>query len=549
MTQTLARALFVLMCLGAHAALADEEQDREALRTEIEYLTETGNVSAGDIEIAAGNLIAEVYGRRSFSPAWNDLAQISDLIAAIKATEADGLNPLDYNLAAVESAYRDANAGLVASPQERAITELVLTDSLIRLGYHQVFGKVNPQNLDQNWNFRREFKNSDRATVVQEMIDSPSLSESLSALAPRTWFYRNLQTALADYRAIQARGGWPQIPQGPTLKPGTSDNRLDILARRLSITGDLEAVPVSPTRTYDDTLVEGVRRFQQRHGIDVDGVIGPATLRALNVPVEQRILQIKLSLERARWVAGDVEDDFVIVNIAAFRAYVIRDREIVWDTRVQVGTAYRKTPIFRDEMKYLVFNPTWTVPYSIATRDILPQIQRDPGYLAERNFDVKDRNGKLVDPSSVNWSELNRRNFGYTLVQRPGPANALGRLKFMFPNEHAVYLHDTPSRTLFGRAARAFSSGCIRVEHPFELAEILLGSDEWNQQTIQDVMDTRETKTVFLPKPLPVLLLYWTAQLGPDGRVNFYDDIYDRDAPIARALAEPFRLEAPGSQT
>jgi len=212
---------------------------------------------------------------------------------------------------------------------------------------------------------------------------------------------------------------------------------------------------------------------------------------------------------------------------------------------VQVGKTYHQAPVFRDEMKYLVFNPTWTVPYSIATKEMLPRIKNDPTYFDTRDFDIKDRSGALVDPKSIDWSQLSRRKFPYTFVQRPGPRNALGRVKFIFPNQHSVYLHDTPSKSLFGRAERAFSHGCVRVENPFDLAEVLLGSEDWDQAKIQATLDTRQTKTVYLPEPVPVMLLYWTAEIGLEGDVHFYPDVYDRDARIAREMAESFMAELP----
>jgi murein L,D-transpeptidase YcbB/YkuD len=279
--------------------------------------------------------------------------------------------------------------------------------------------------------------------------------------------------------------------------------------------------------------------------LDADGIVGPATLRALNVPVEQRIDQLRLNLERTRWVFEDIEEDFVLVNIAGFRAYVVHDREIVWETKVQVGRPYHQSPVFRDEIKYVVFNPTWTVPYSIATREMLPRIKSDPQYFQTREFDIKNRDGQLVDPETIDWAEVSPRSFGYTFVQRPGPNNALGRVKFIFPNEHAVYLHDTPSKPLFDVAERAFSHGCIRVENPFDLAEILLGSDDWGREQIDATIESRETKTVFLAEPLPVLILYWTAEVDPDGLVHFYNDVYDRDQRIATALDAPFTIELP----
>ena len=363
--------------------------------------------------------------------------------------------------------------------------------------------------------------------------------------------YKLLQDGLARYRQLEASGGWATIPGGQTLRPGATDGRIPLLAQRLAATGDLgdlvDADAFADADTYGEALQAGVERFQDRHGIDVDGIIGPATLRALNIPVEQRVRQLEINLERARWVMDDLQEDFIIVNVAGFRAFLVRGREIAWETKVQVGAAYHQSPVFRDEMRYLVFNPTWTVPYSIASKEILPQIKRDEDYFGKRDFDLKDRSGKFIDPSSVDWSELSTRNFPYWLVQRPGPNNALGRVKFMFPNEHSVYLHDTPSKYLFSRAERAFSHGCIRVENPYELAELLLGSDDWNQEKIQEVLNGAETQTVFLPEPLPVLLLYWTAMVDIDGTVRFYGDVYSRDEAVATALDESFRLDLPGT--
>jgi murein L,D-transpeptidase YcbB/YkuD len=327
------------------------------------------------------------------------------------------------------------------------------------------------------------------------------------------------------------------VPAGPTLKPGMTDARIPALAARLAATRDLPAdVAAGEGVVYDADLAEGVRRFQARHGLAADGAVGTLTLAALNVPVEARIEQLRANLERARWVLYDPESEFLVVNIAGFQLYLVRRGEVVWRTRVQVGRPYRQTPVFRSAVSYLVFNPTWTVPPTIFRQDILPQVRRDVGYLAGRNIDVLDRSGARVDPATVDWSG---RSFPYQLVQRPGADNALGRVKFMFPNEHAVYLHDTPSRDLFERDSRAFSSGCIRVEDPYELVEILLG-DTWPRSRVDALVSTGRTETVFLPKPMPLMLLYWTAEVDADGRVAFFADVYERDAAVIAALAEPF---------
>jgi murein L,D-transpeptidase YcbB/YkuD len=545
MTSKYAVILLCLMC-AALPASAQDEVVSEAIATEIEQLATSGQLRARGVEVASGELLVDVYERNQFNLAWTRLEQVDELLEAIKAAEADGLNPADYHLTPVQAGYQLLRSGDTVAADDRAELDLLFTDSLIRLGYHERFGKVNPYTLDPEWNFRREATDIDAAEEVLTAINSTSLLASLRAQFPRGPFYQRLREGLARYQKIMANGGWPEFPDGPTLKPGAQDERVAVLAQRLAITGDLPADSFTPgDDVYGASLEAGVRQFQMRHGLDADGIVGRSTARALNVSVEDRVKQLKINLERTRWVFDDISDNFILVNIAGFVAYVVRDGEVAWQTRVQVGKPFRKTPVFRDEMKYVVFNPTWTVPYSIATKDILPNVQVDPDYLAKRNFDIRNRNGDLVDPQSIDWSKLSRGNFPYTLVQRPGPDNALGRVKFMFPNEHAVYLHDTPSKHLFGRAERAFSAGCIRVENPFDFAEILLGRDGWTQERFKQVLDSGETRTEFLSEPLPVLLLYWTAEVDEDGTVHFYQDIYDRDQPVADALNARFTLDRP----
>ena len=545
MTRKYAVILLCLMCIAVPASAQDDSVS-EAIALEIEQLTSSGQLKTRGVEVASGEFLVDVYARNQFQPAWTRLEQVAELLEAIKAVETDGLNPADYHVEQVQAGYQLLRSGEPVAADDRAELDLLFTDSLIRLGYHERFGKVNPYTLDPEWNFRRGANDIDAAEETLAAINSTSLLASLRTQFPRGPFYERLRKGLARYRQIMANGGWPEFPDGPTLRPGAQDERVAVLAQRLAITGDLPTGGFVPgDDVYGELLEAGVRHFQRRHGLDADGIIGPSTARALNVSVEDRVRQLKVNLERTRWVFDDISDDFILVNIAGFAAYVVRDGKVVWQTRVQVGKPFHKTPVFRDEMKYVVFNPTWTVPYSIATRDILPNAQANPGYIAERNFDVRNRNGDLVDPGSVDWSQLSRGNFPYTLVQRPGPDNALGRVKFMFPNEHAVYLHDTPSKHLFGRAERAFSAGCIRVENPFEFAEILLGRDGWTQERFKAVLDSGDTKTAFLSEPLPVLLLYWTAQVDEDGVVQFFHDIYDRDQPVADALSARFTLDRP----
>lgn len=296
----------------------------------------------------------------------------------------------------------------------------------------------------------------------------------------------------------------------------------------------------------DATLVAAVEAFQRRHGLQVDGIVGRATLAALNVPVAARIAQLRINLERLRWVFRDRAEEFVAVNIAAFQAvYVVQD-EVRWRGRAVVGQPFRQTPIFKAELTHLVLNPTWTVPPTILRKDILPKLRQDVGYLRQRKLRVFDREGRSVDASMVDWQSVSVARFPYLLRQDAGPDNALGRIKFMFPNAHAVYLHDTPARALFDQAERTFSSGCIRIEDPLGLAELLLDEPQhWNRAGLAAALASGRTRRVDLPRTVPVMLLYLTAFPGSDGALNFRRDVYARDAAVLAALDGPLQWAVP----
>lgn len=521
-----------------------EDENREALRMAVERLRYTEDAADPAADHHARRLMALFYERRNFLPAWEDGRKRRSLLTVVENAYQDGLDPADYHLSDLLEQDARVRAAKLRSSEEWAAFELDLTDALISLIHHQRFGKADALSQHTTWNYREELGESLVLEIAERALHEGSLRASLEESIPRGFYYRRLRDALARYRDIASSGGWPSIDGGPSFAFGLSDERVPVLAARLAITGDLdEAHSYEELRTVDGRLKEAVRRFQERHSLQPDGVAGPATLRALNVPVEQRIEQLRLTLERARWVLGGLGKDFVVVNIAAFRAYVVADRQVAWETRVVIGKAQQQTPVFRDELQYIVFNPTWTVPYRIATREMLPEIKAQPDWFERRDFDLMNSVGDRLDPSTIDWASVTRQNFNYILVQRPGPNNALGEVKFMFPNEYAVYLHDTPSRQLFGSPDRAFSHGCIRVENPLELAEILLASNGWDRRRIEGAIASGETTTVFLAKPLPILLLYWTANVTPDGIVHFYRDVYRRDPAIAQALDGPFTIE------
>jgi murein L,D-transpeptidase YcbB/YkuD len=414
---------------------------------------------------------------------------------------------------------------------------------VLRLAYHLHLGKVDARSLDPNWNFIHPLDERDIPQALEAALAGHRVGETVAGLAPQGWLYEGLKRALADLRARAAAGGWPGVAAGAALRPGDADARVPALRARLAAGGELAEAGDASSPVYDAALAEAVRRFQRRHGLDDDGVAGDRTLAELDVPVAARIEQVRVNLERARWVLQELPPRFVMVNVPGYEAFYFDERALLWRARVQVGQVMRRTPIFRAQMTYLVFNPTWTVPPGILARDILAAGADAPAVVRRKGLRVLDAEGHEVDPAGVAWTRYDAASFPYTLRQDPGPTNALGRIKFMFPNEHLVYLHDTPSKQLFERSERAFSSGCIRIEKPLELAELLLADPvRWSRERIEAVIASSETTTVSLAAPLPVLLLYWTAVPTRDGEIRFFRDLYGRDPQVLAALARPFEF-------
>ena len=532
-----------LLCI-APAGAADDHS-AASIRTEIERLLNTESLAIDGTGVLGRDILLEAYRETGFEPFWSNPADVSELLELISRAGEHGLNPKDYRIDAI----RGLRNGIptTQSAADSAATDILLTESVLRYGYHRRFGKIKANTLDPYINYRRQsFNEQHPGTTLRQALSAPSLEGFMEQVAPTGPVYRALQSWLQRYREMEALGGWPAVPEGPPIRLGDRDPRISRLRKRLEVTGELASVDGDPL-LFDDALEFAVKLFQRRHALEADGVVGRNTLSALNEPIGTRIDQIRLSLERLRWVNQEAADTLVAVNIAGFRAFFFRDGALIWETRAMVGTTYRQTPTFRGEMAYLEFNPTWTIPPGILRNDTLPAIKSDPGYLAAKNIRVLDGAGREVDPSTVDWNGYSR-GVPFTLRQDPGPQNALGRVKFIFPNPYFVFLHDTPQRELFERPERAFSSGCIRIEDPLKLAELILHDpDTYPRSALEEIVRSGKTQRINLADKLPVLIVYFTASVDDDGSLLLYRDIYGRDARALEALDGPVVVEPPVS--
>ncbi|SNS52897.1 Murein L,D-transpeptidase YcbB/YkuD [Ekhidna lutea] len=503
----------------------------EFLRQKVEMISSGIPVTIQGEAIYCKTTLPAFYQENQFLKAWNE-QNTKQLISVLENADDEGLNSANYHLSVIKD-LRIRNKDSI----EEAELDLLLTDAFLLYSSHLLNGKVNPETVDSEWQaIRRE---GDAKAVLIEALKSNDISDALKDLAPDHVGYKGLKNALKEYRNIVKNGGWEEIPSGETLKPGMTDSvRVPLLINRLQKTFDLNK-NFSKSYSYSDQLAEAVRKYQVRNGLESDGNLGKLTTASLNITAEKRVEQIITNMERYRWAAEEMGDHYVIVNIADYQLQVYNNRKKTFEEKVIVGKPFRKTPVFSSKMSYLVFNPTWTVPPTILFNDMLPELKKDPGYAKSKNIRVlqgQGSNAVEVDPYVLDWSSLSKTNFPYTLRQDSGPPNALGIVKFMFPNKYNVYIHDTPSKELFNKTDRAFSSGCIRVNNPLKLAEYILKEQQgWNKDKIDQTIKDGKEQSVILKQPFPVHILYLTSWAS-EGQVHFRNDLYDRDAAVIKSL-------------
>ena len=521
--------------------------------------------------------LVRFYESRAFQPAWfsdegSVRPQAGQYLAALSEAGAEGLSPERYHRSALEESLRQLTLG---GGQEAAWmeVELRLTSSFLTYASHLLSGQVSSRPLQGRV---KPPGGVELASVLEGALASGDLSGALRELSPKHEGFVRLREALVRYRAIAAAGGWPLVPEGAPLEPGMRDPRVVVLRERLRVTGDLPPapeerqlypgspgvgvaalvgdlvraameerapevpLPPTPEDLYDAEVEEAVKTFQQRHGLGVDGKVGRETLKALRVPVEQRIAQLQVNLERWRWAPRELGERYVLVNLPAYELEAVEQGRTALRMPVIIGAQDWHTPTFQDEVEYLVLNPEWHVPRAITQEEVLPKLREDAGAAGRMGLTVLDRaTGEPVDPATVDWSGVDEGALPYRFAQPPGGSNPLGRVKFIFPNRYSIYMHDTPNREAFAEVQRALSHGCVRVAEPEKLAGFLLQGDEkWTEEALVAAMEAGgRQRRVDLPAPVPVYLLYWTAFVNADGRVEFRPDVYRRDPAVKQALA------------
>ena len=503
------------------AALPAAGDANALLSSTLESLRDSETVSMAGTPLLSGRLLSDFYAQRGDEPVWTDQARITALLRLIEETPTEGFSTRDFNIDLVRQAAQPGGLDERAGAARLAL-DIQLSDALLRYVHHTRFGKLDPIAVNRKWN--------DRAPVPAELLiadmngalDAARLDVFLSSRMQRPFWYQDLVSALRRLAGPEDLRDRPQVPPGPVLKEGSRGPRVAALRERLIPTLESGSAQPADPELFDPGLLAAVKAFQAKAGLTPDGVVGPGTLAAINSPGDrQGLTQVRMNLERMRWLFNDLPSDYIFVDVTDYMAHLIRDGKIAWSTRVIVGSEKDQTPMFRDSMEHVVLNPTWSVPVSI---------QKKMGGLSSRYSLVDRRTGRKV--RGGNAADYKR----YRIEQAPGPTNALGRVKFIFPNRHAVYLHDTPSRGLFANSSRALSHGCVRVQNPVKLAELLLGESGWDRTKIDRVISTNKTRYVHLDEKLPVLIYYLTARANAQGVVEHRRDIYERDGALRKAF-------------
>ncbi len=509
--------------------------------------------SSARLNLQQPELVSRFYTRIGFRPAWTKgakaLPEALELSQALRNSFSEGLNPDYYNRVDIEVGLRNleeaAGNGGTLTPERIAWIDILISDAYFAYASDLITGRVKPRLVRED--AREAAIKMELSGFLMRMLRVGWIKDSLESLSPKNPEYQRLKKALAIYREALSQGGWKSI----TTQMKRGDRGIGVLAlrSRLMATHDLMP-PNAPTDTklFNSAVANAMRGFQRRHGLEADGMVGPITLSTLNVPVETRIKVIELNMERLRWMPRDLDDTYVLVNLADFTLKTVSKDAPGLKMRVIIGKDFQSTPSFSSKMTSLVLNPYWNIPDSIAREEIVPILMNSPGYLQEQGIEILmgwGDNERIIDPRDIDLVSIADPREGLRLRQKPGGSNPLGTMKLLMPNRFDIYLHDTPSSHLFKREVRTFSHGCIRLEHPLELAIFAMRkSPRWSRNKLQAAINTGSRYELNLPEALDVIVLYQSAWADDDGRVSFTKDIYGHDRELAISLKETVMIPA-----
>lgn len=491
--------------------------------------------------------IQDFYAQRDYLEVWllNDglSKEGRELIAKIEDSKYDGLLPSDYNLEEIYGLSTDAEKKnkkfRKLSSDEKVRLELLLTDGFFNLAHDLEKGKVNPAELDSSWKFDEKATSADYIALINEVVAGAPVDKTFAKLYPNAELYAQGKKAIKElYETLKKDTlTWDMQPVDGAIKVGERHAAIPALRKRLIFWDFLKPYKTEDPTLFDSELLVGLQKYQKSNGMNPDGVIGSLVAESLNKSPQDLIDIASVNMERLRWMpAINWDQEMVLVNVANYQLDYLQQSDTVFTAKVIVGKEYSESPTFSAPMSYIVFSPYWNIPPSITKDEIIPAVKRNEGYLDEKNMEIVTTSGEPIDASQVDWSSGKEEEFPYRVRQKPGGDNSLGLVKFMFPNEYNIYIHDTPARSLFQKETRALSHGCIRIQNPEQFAKILLDDNKWTDEKIQEAMHQDKEETVKLDRKIPVVLLYMTFWADKGGKANFRPDVYDRDAALLKAL-------------
>ncbi|MEM6815758.1 MAG: L,D-transpeptidase family protein [Bacteroidota bacterium] len=517
----------------------DSASFEKQLRQVIESFDSIAVIDIEGVPVIISSFIRELYERNSYLPYWHEKEAYRTYLKNLKEIHLDGLIREDYNYMQLQHLFQQINSLDTTNHKLVAAFDLITTNSLLLFSLHLAKGKSDPVKLDPNWNYDFLKSNPGEVDTIYRYLSQGAFDQLFHAIRSRSEFYLGMRNTMIDLYEAKAANAWDSIDFEGINKIELGDSNQVVVAIKNRLNG-LTKNAGNPI--YDSSTIALVMDFQELHGLESDGVIGKGTMDALNYSIDYKINKVKANMERARWLVSDLDEKLLVVNIADFNAYLMQRDSILFSSKIMVGKTYTKTPIFQSVLSYAEINPTWTVPRSILNRSILPKLRKDRNYLAKSNMKLLNFDGSQA---SIDGVDLNSTSFPYVVRQEPGPKNALGLVKFIFPNDFSVYLHDTNSRYLFARNKRTFSSGCVRLDQPLEWTRILLNDPKYDESAINELIESGKTKRLYPKEKIRIMILYFThVTERKTGKPFYYKDVYNRDERILKVLNAPIDTQA-----